>query len=260
MKIIEAPSPNQNKRRYPVDMLVLHYTGMEDGPSALERMRDEKAQVSAHYMVDVDGVIYQLVPEDMRAWHAGVSNWQGDGDLNSRSVGIEIVNGGHNVKLSDGSLQPYSRVQIEAVIELSRAIIERHKIPLNRVVGHSDIAPDRKDDPGEHFPWEEFAARGVGFWPERPDEGELTKLSEKDAPLKLGAKGKGVTGLQEDLLAIGYPIEVSGAFDEQTEKVVMAFQRRWNQGDVSGVVDPLTFELIRRVAALAYPSSAGGDI
>ncbi|HBJ93122.1 N-acetylmuramoyl-L-alanine amidase [Ponticaulis sp.] len=251
MKIIEAPSPNQNKRRFPVDMLVLHYTGMEDGPSALERMRDEKAQVSAHYMVDVDGFIYQLVPEDMRAWHAGVSNWQGDGDLNSRSVGIEIVNGGHNVKLPDGSLQPYSRVQIEAVIELSRAIIERHKIPMNRVVGHSDIAPDRKDDPGEHFPWEEFAARGVGFWPELPKEGEPTKLSEKDAPLKLGAKGKGVTGLQEDLQAIGYPIEVSGAFDEQTEKVVMAFQRRWNQGDVSGVVDPLTFELIRRVAALA---------
>ena len=118
MKIIQTPSPNQNERRYAVDMLVLHYTGMEDGPSALARMQDPEAQVSAHYMVDEAGDIYQLVDETQRAWHAGLSSWQGDGDLNSRSVGIEIVNGGHNIPLPDGSLPPFYLAQIGAVIEL----------------------------------------------------------------------------------------------------------------------------------------------
>ena len=260
MNIIDAPSPNQNERRYPVDMLVLHYTGMEDGPSALERMRDEDAQVSSHYMVDVDGSIYRLVPEEMRAWHAGVSKWQGDTDLNSRSVGIEIVNGGHNVLLSDGSLQPYARAQIEAVIELSRAIIERHNIPMNRVVGHSDIAPDRKDDPGEHFPWEEFAMRGVGHWPDLPDASEYVKNAFEDEPVKLGGAGRFVTALQENLKDIGYDIEITGEFDEYTEKVLMAFQRRWNQSVVTGVADPVTFELVRRVAEFAKSASEGGAV
>lgn len=254
MDIISAPSPNFNDRREALDMLVLHYTGMADGPSALERMRDPEASVSAHYMVEEDGRIFQLVAEDKRAWHAGVSRWQGDEDLNSRSIGIEIVNGGHNVPLPDGTLPPFPEVQIDAVIALCQAILSRYDIPQSRIVGHSDIAPDRKEDPGEHFPWKRLSEHGIGFWPEYPEERELTKLSERDLPLKLGAKDKRVTSLQEDLQAIGYPIELSGACDEQMEKVITAFQRRWNQSDVSCVVDPLTFALIRRVAAFASES------
>ena len=157
MKIIQSPSPNFNDRKAPVDMLVLHYTGMETGQAALERMLDAEAEVSAHYMIWEDGKVNQLVDEDKRAWHAGVGSWQGDTDLNSCSVGIEIVNGGHNVPLADGSLPPYPDAQIKAVIELSKAIIGRHKIPQARIVGHSDIcllytSPSPRDQRGSRMP------------------------------------------------------------------------------------------------------------
>ena len=154
MKIAQTPSPNCNARKAGIDMLILHYTGMESGHAALERMQDAGAEVSAHYMVWEDGRISQLVDEACRAWHAGVGNWQGDTDLNSCSIGIEIVNGGHNVPLADGSLPPYPDAQIEVVIDLCKDIVARHDIPPARIIGHSDIAPMRKEDPGEHFPWE----------------------------------------------------------------------------------------------------------
>ena len=251
MRIIAAHSLNQNDRRYPVDMLVLHYTGMEDGPSALARMRDEAAEVSAHYMVDTGGEVYQLIDEDKRAWHAGRASWQGDTDLNSRSVGIEIVNGGHNLPLADGSLPPYLKVQIDAVMELSLGIIRRHKIEPSRVVGHSDIAPERKDDPGEHFPWEELADRGIGLWPKPPEADEYIEGIFDAQPLGPGSDSKFVQPLQENLKQIGYGIDVTGRYGELTGKVVTAFQRRWNQSDVSGIADPLTFELVRRVAEMS---------
>ena len=251
MKIIQTPSPNQNERRYAVDMLVLHYTGMEDGPSALARMQDPEAQVSAHYMVDEAGDIYQLVDETQRAWHAGLSSWQGDGDLNSRSVGIEIVNGGHNIPLPDGSLPPFYLAQIGAVIELSNAIIARHHIPQSRVVGHSDIAPERKDDPGEHFPWEDLAARGVGLWPEMPTDSELREAEQVRLVLKPGANGGPVLRLQDSLRMIGYGLEPTAVYDELTMKVVTAFQRRWHQTEVTGLADIRTQLLIERVGQLS---------
>ena len=250
MKIIQSPSPNQNDRRFPIDMLVLHYTGMEDGLSALHRMQDPEAQVSAHYMVEENGDIYQLVPDEKRAWHAGVSIWQGDGDLNSRSVGIEIVNGGHNVPLTDGSLPPFTRIQINAVIELSNTIIERHGIPQSRVVGHSDIAPERKDDPGEHFPWEELSARGVGLWPDQPTDSEIHEAAETRVDLEPGSNGGPVLRLQDQLRMIGYGLDLTSEYDEVTQKTVTAFQRRWYQQKVSGVADIATQLLIDRVAAL----------
>ncbi|MAK60464.1 MAG: N-acetylmuramoyl-L-alanine amidase [Ponticaulis sp.] len=255
MKIIDAPSPNQNDRKFPLDMLVLHYTGMEDGPSALARMRDEAAEVSAHYMVDESGDVYQLVPDEKRAWHAGRSSWQGDEDLNSRSIGIEIVNGGHNVPLADGSLPPYSLVQIDAVIELSKAIIKRHNIPQSRIVGHSDIAPSRKEDPGEHFPWEAFASRGIGLWPSQPTAAEIHEYAHSNPELVLDAEGEAVAALQSKLLQIGYPVNSDGAYTQETADVVTAFQRRWNQAFVTGVADPLTQMLVERVAELtaAHP-------
>ncbi|MDP1556502.1 MAG: N-acetylmuramoyl-L-alanine amidase, partial [Hyphomonas sp.] len=136
MRLEETPSPNHDERRHKVDLLVLHYTGMQSGQAALDRMRDPEAKVSAHYMVWEDGRIARLVEESRRAWHAGVSTWQGDDDLNSRSVGIEIVNGGHDFPLPDRQLPPYPDAQIEAVIELAGQIILRHAIPQVRIVGH----------------------------------------------------------------------------------------------------------------------------
>ena len=246
MQIIQAPSPNFNDRRFPLDMLVLHYTGMGTSESALKRMCDEDAQVSAHYMVDEYGRIFQLVAEDKRAWHAGVSVWQGDEDLNSRSIGIEIANGGHNVPTPDGGLPPYPPQQIEAVITLCQAILERHDIPQTRVVGHSDIAPDRKDDPGEHFPWQLLSDAGVGLWPDAVDP-----ASVEGEGLSSGATGPMVSRLQQSLTIIGYGIDDTGTYDDRTEAVVRAFQRRWNQRHVTGEADLLTMALIDRVALLA---------
>ncbi|WP_339741735.1 N-acetylmuramoyl-L-alanine amidase [uncultured Maricaulis sp.] len=152
---IAAPSPNFNDRKLPVSLIVLHYTGMENGAVALERMCDPAAEVSAHYMVEEDGRVFQLVDEDKRAWHAGVSAWRGETDINSASIGIEIVNGGHDYGLPD-----FPAIQIEAVIHLVADIMARHGIGPEGVVGHSDIAPGRKQDPGEKFPWHRLAAAG----------------------------------------------------------------------------------------------------
>lgn len=241
-------SPNFNERRYKLDMLVLHYTGMESGEAAMNRMCDPEAEVSAHYMIWEDGHVTNLVPEDKRAWHAGVSVWQGDDDLNSRSIGIEIVNGGHDVPLEDGSLPPYPDCQISAVVALCQTLIKHYHIPQTRIVAHSDIAPDRKRDPGEHFPWVALAKQGIGLWPlDAP-------VKAKNAPPVLigtgllpGDTGEPVRRLQEQLAAIGYGIDVNGAFDTQTKNVVIAFQRRWLPERVDGHGD---LETIARIGAV----------
>jgi len=248
MDITASPSPNFDARRHPLDMLVLHYTGMETGQAALDRMRDPEAKVSAHYMIWEDGRIDQLVAEDRRAWHAGVATWQGDDDLNSRSIGIEIVNGGHDIRLPDGSLPPYPHDQIAAVIELCRAIIARHEIPQSRIVGHSDIAPLRKQDPGEHFPWEHLARAGIGVWPDV----EGTQNTDIDGKgLAPGETGASVTQMQEMLAAIGYGLPATGTYDELTEAVVKAFQRRWLPDRVTGTADLPTLKMIGAIRALA---------
>ncbi|OAN67605.1 N-acetylmuramoyl-L-alanine amidase [Magnetospirillum moscoviense] len=155
-QIIDHPSPNFGpRRRALVDMLVLHYTFI-DGPASLARLCDPAAEVSAHYLIEEDGRIFTLVPEDMRAWHAGKSCWGGDPDVNSRSIGIELVNSGDS---------PFAEAQICALIDLAGAILSRHPIPAANVVGHSDVAPGRKADPGALFPWARLAAAGIGIWP-----------------------------------------------------------------------------------------------
>ncbi len=232
MIITARPSPNFNPRKHPVDMLVLHYTGMQNGQEALDRMSDPEAGVSAHYMVWEDGRAVQLVGEDKRAWHAGVSSWQGDDDLNSRSIGVEIVNRGHDFPQADGSLEPYPQVQIEAVIELCTGILARWNIPKSRIVGHSDIAPARKQDPGEHFPWAQLAKAGIGVWPEDID----------DAPAA-------IRNIQTDLAEIGYGLAATGVIDQATTAAVTAFQRRWVQAAVSGKPDPATRAMIAHVKA-----------
>lgn len=255
MKIEAVPSPNFNDRKHPVDMLVLHYTGMESGQAALERMTDAEAEVSAHYMVWEDGRIAQMVGEDKRAWHAGVSSWQGDGDLNSRSIGIEIVNGGHDWPLADGALPPFPKAQIDGVIELCQGILTRWDIPQNRIVGHSDIAPLRKDDPGEHFPWAALAEAGVGFAPIAAKSDALNLIGRG---LGLTDKGTAVERLQRSLIAIGYGLEGTGTYDALTQKTVTAFQRRWVQDRVSGDADLLTLSRIAAVE-LAYAASASSS-
>lgn len=242
MEITASPSPNFDERKFPVDMLVLHYTGMETGQAALDRMCDPAAKVSAHYMVWEDGRIDQLVAEDKRAWHAGVSSWQGDEDLNSRSIGIEIVNGGHDFPLPDGTLPPYPAAQIGSVIALCRAILSRHAIPAGRIVAHSDIAPDRKIDPGEHFPWATLTEAGIGLF---PATGEAV---EADALLP-GDTGPPVRALQESLAGIGYGLAGTGTFDAATVHAVSAFQRRFLTSHLGRHGDPETQAHVRLVLA-----------
>ena len=248
MDIVASPSPNFDLRKYPVDMLVLHYTGMASGQAALDRMRDPAAKVSAHYMVWEDGRIDRLVAEDRRAWHAGVSSWQGEEDLNSRSIGIEIVNGGHDFPLPDGSLPPYPLPQIQALIELCHRILAEHDIPDSRIVGHSDIAPARKKDPGEHFPWQRLARAGIGLWPDFEGT-RIPAIVGKGAGegLEPGARSKNVGRMKQMLADIGYGIDTSETYDTAAAEVVAAFQRRWQPDRVTGTAD---LQTLRRIGVV----------
>ena len=152
MSYVETPSPNFNERQLPVTMVVLHYTGMESAEAAIARLTDPKAEVSAHYLIDEDGTIHRLVPEDKRAWHAGEAHWRGITDVNSASIGIELVNPGHEF-----GYREFTPAQIEALIPLLHEIKDRHDITRGNIVGHSDVAPTRKQDPGELFPWGHLA-------------------------------------------------------------------------------------------------------
>ena len=227
MNFIEAVSPNFNERTVPPDMLVLHYTGMKSGPEALARLCDADAKVSSHYLVEEDGAVFRLVPEERRAWHAGVSFWKGETDINGRSIGIEIVNPGHEF-----GYRPFPLAQVAAVIELIADIRTRWTIEDSRIVGHSDVAPDRKEDPGELFPWKQLAAAGHGLWVE-PDAAPGLPLSE-------GEEGAGVFALQAGLTRLGYDCAPSGKYDAHTTAVVRAFQRHWRQEQVDGVADGMT--------------------
>lgn len=236
LTITEAPSPNFDDRTLPISLLVLHYTGMETDPAALARMQDPDAKVSAHYMVEEDGTIFRLVDEDRRAWHAGVSSWRGETDINSNSIGIEIVNGGHDYGLPD-----FPDVQIMAVIALSKDIMKRNKIIPANVVGHSDIAPERKNDPGEKFPWAGLAAAGVGLFPQTVSEDRRILFS-------LGDRDRGIAIAQSGLAHIGYGAQVTGVMDAATVKVVEALQRRYRADDVTGIIDIQTMDIIRTLS------------
>ena len=242
LDIIEAPSPNFDERTLPVSLLILHYTGMQSGAAALERMRDAEAKVSAHYMIEEDGRIFRLVDEEKRAWHAGVSEWAGESNINSASIGIEIVNGGHDWPREDGSLPPYPDAQINALIVLCKEIMGRHNIPAQNVLGHSDIAPTRKIDPGEHFPWAGLAAAGVGMWP-NDNKGERDE--DPRILFEAGQRDRGVAIVQSGLARIGYGARVTGEHDELTQDIVKALQRRFRPSRVDGVVDIETMSLVK---------------
>jgi N-acetylmuramoyl-L-alanine amidase len=234
-----SPSPNHGERRgfARPDCVILHYTGMTTGGAALNWLCDPRSEVSSHYWIGDDGAIVQLVPETRRAWHAGASVWKGERDLNSASIGIEIVNSGH-----DGGLPPFPVAQIEAAIALCRDIAARHAIRPERFLAHSDIAPARKRDPGERFPWDALAREGIGHWVEpAPIDG--------DAPVERGGEGPHVRALQALLALYGYGIEMTGVYDRATEIVVAAFQRHFRPARVDGAADISTIATLRALIA-----------
>ncbi len=227
-------SPNHGERKAGrVDALILHYTGMATGEAAIARLCDPASQVSAHYVVEEDGRILQLVPESRRAWHAGQGFWAGERDMNSASIGIEIVNPGH-----DAGSPVFPDRQIEATIALCKDIVTRQQIPKQRVLAHSDIAPDRKIDPGETFPWGRLAAAGVGHYVE-------PHPIEEGLRLERGMHGVEVEKLQSLLAMYGYGLTVSNLYGSKTESVVRAFQRHFRPALVDGSADLSTFETLR---------------
>ena len=206
----ETPSPNWNERKLPVSMVVLHYTGMESAGEALERLCDPAAEVSAHYCIDEDGTVHRLVLEHKRAWHAGRSFWRGVTDVNSASIGIELVNPGHEF-----GYRPFPDAQIEALLPLLSGIVKRWDVPRANVVGHSDIAPVRKEDPGELFDWDLLAAHRLAL-----------KTPRVTAPSPFENDGAFFLGLER----WGYDIS-----DQQA--AMRAFQRRWRPHVIDGLVD-----------------------
>lgn len=221
---IDVPSPNFDARKKPPDMVVLHYTGMQTAEAALERLRDPEAKVSAHYMIGEDGQLFRLVPEERRAWHAGVSFWKGERDINGCSIGVELVNPGHEF-----GYRPFPEPQIARLIALLDDIRSRWEVPQQRIVGHSDVAPARKTDPGELFPWARLAEAGHGLWVE--------PAAAPGEPLADGDRGPGVFALQAGLTRLGYDCAPSGEYDADTRTIVAAFQRHWVQSRVDGVAD-----------------------
>ncbi|CAA7628054.1 Negative regulator of beta-lactamase expression [Candidatus Terasakiella magnetica] len=218
MSVINHPSPNFEPRRTGVvDMLIFHYTGMENGEAALARLCDPQAKVSAHYLIEDDGRIFALVPEDQRAWHAGQAFWHGETDINSRSIGIELVNPGHEF-----GYRAFPEAQIAALISLSLGILGRHPIPPRNVLGHSDVAPTRKQDPGEMFPWKDLAeSHGIGLWP----CGEAVFIPPEHVVLA-------------GLAHVGYDI-----WDPKA--ALTAFQRHFRPWKVDGLVDEETIGRLR---------------
>jgi len=207
----------------PVDMLVIHYTGMQSAGAALQRLCDPDppggAKVSAHYVIDEDGAVISLVEEDKRAWHAGVAFWRGETDINGRSVGIELVNPGHEFGYRD-----FTDFQMAALETLAADTLSRHAIPPRNVVGHSDIAPARKTDPGERFDWRRLAAAGIGLWP----DGE--------------GQGSGETG-EQMLASFGYDVTDLGS-------AMAAFQRHFRPENIDGRADPETLGRLRALLDL----------
>lgn len=230
IRLIEQPSPNSEPRRLDprrldprlgseVDMLVIHYTGMQSAEAALARLCDPESKVSTHYLIDEDGTVFALVPEAERAWHAGVASWRGEADVNSRSIGIELVNPGHEF-----GYVSFPNRQIGSLVGLSTRILSRHPIPPRNVIGHSDVAPTRKQDPGELFPWEYLKGYGIGLWPF--DGAEIADIP-RDKLVRMLAR-------------YGYDVA-------EPEAAIAAFQRHFRPERVDGIADHTTAGRLARL-------------
>ena len=229
MRLLDHPSPNHGPRPADgvIDMLILHYTGMRTAAEAVERLCSPEAQVSAHYLIDEDGTVLRLVAEERRAWHAGLSFWAGRRDVNSASIGIELVNPGHEF-----GYRPFAEPQMAALEQLGRDILARHPIPPRHVLAHSDVAPRRRSDPGELFDWRRLAQAGVGLWPETA-----------------AAPAATIAEAQRLLAAIGYETARTGLLDDETRPAVVAFQRHFRPARCDGALDRETRARIAAVAA-----------
>lgn len=243
MKIIKQPSPNFNSREnHAIDMLVLHYTGMRSGAAAIDRLCDATAKVSAHYVVEEDGRVFGLVEETDRAWHAGVSYWRGATNINQRSIGIEIVNPGHEY-----GYRAFPKAQMESVAELCKDILSRHNIPVRNVVGHSDVAPSRKTDPGELFDWKWLAEQGVGILPPSSPEGEgrgegLSPQAQTSQLIAPSPHPNPLPQGERELREFGYDTSDLPA-------TITAFQRRFRQNNLNGQWDSECAHLLHSLLA-----------
>ena len=204
------PSPNFDDRASQLDMLILHYTGLPTLEDSLARLCDPASKVSAHYLIDEAGEVFSIVPEAKRAWHAGKSFWAGETDINSASIGIELQNPGHEF-----GYRPFPAAQIESLMHLCKDIIERHNILAKNILGHSDVAPQRKQDPGELFPWQTLAGEGIGVWP-----GKLPEVQSFDEQT-----------IRKMFTRFGYnPADSLG-------DIITAFQRHWYPENITGETD-----------------------
>jgi N-acetylmuramoyl-L-alanine amidase len=233
-------SPNHGERRsgVKVDMLVLHYTGMRDTESAIKHLCSPYTEVSAHYVVLEDGHIIQCVPESRRAWHAGQASWAGETDINSCSIGIEVANPGH-----DYGYPEFSRRQMAAVTTLCRSIFTRHQIPGYRVLAHSDVAPARKRDPGEKFPWRILHGSGIGLWV------KPAPITSSGPIFVLGENNAAIGEMQMLLAKFGYTVNHTGYLDGATRDAIAAFQRHFRPEKVDGVLDTSTLETMKALIA-----------
>ncbi len=241
-RIVPAANYEDRREGQRPDILLLHYTGMSSAEAAIRLLADPKSRVSCHYVIDEGGAITQMVPEALRAWHAGQSHWGGDADINSSSIGIEIHNPGH-----DGGYPDFPDAQMQAVEALCLDIVRRHGIVPQRVLAHSDVAPHRKIDPGEKFDWARLARAGIGHW-------------VKPVPISAGVvlargdRGDAVLRLQKQLRAYGYAPPSTGAYGEDTEFAVAAFQRHFRPALVDGIADRSTRETLDALLA-ALPAA-----
>ncbi len=240
MRIIGQPSPNHEARPkgQRIDILLLHYTDMASAAAALKRLTSQAARVSAHYCIDEDGTTYRLVPEQRRAWHAGLSYWAGATDINARSIGIELVNPGHTC-----GYRPFPDAQMRALENLARGILARHPIPAHRVLGHSDVAPARKIDPGELFDWQRLARAGIGVWPQPLGFPDFGPASSPNA----------IADVQSKLGRFGYGVAVTGILDQATRHALSAFQRHFRPCDFGGKPDGETRRLLAALIAQIIP-------
>lgn len=234
---VASPNIEPRHREAPPDMIVLHYTGMETAAAARAWLCNPQSGVSCHYLVEETGGTIQMVGEDMRAWHAGVSSWRGESDTNSRSIGIEIQNPGHALGYPD-----FPDAQMRAVIALCRDILMRLEIRPRNIVAHSDVAPARKIDPGEKFDWARLYREGIGHW--------VAPAAISDGPmLRPGDRGEAVAELQALLSRYGYGVLKNGEYDDAARAAVSGFQRHFRPARVDGIADRSTAETLARLVA-----------
>lgn len=246
MKIIKSPNFNDRPNgAESIDSIVMHYTGMKTANDALKKLCDPAFEVSAHYMIYENGEVVNLVPDEKRAWHAGISCWRGKAGINDGSIGIEIVNKGHEF-----GYEPFPKVQINSVISLTKDLLSKYNIQPRNIIGHSDISPSRKEDPGELFPWEELSLNNIGLWP------KVKVLWKKNKILvNAGSEGVSVADVQSRLQKFGYHIRVDGNYGSKMEDVVIAFKRHFVPENLTPDWDKLSDARLNRLLELIYSKS-----